>query len=276
MRLLKIAVVTIVLTLVALYGLVLVGMFVVQDGMMFPAPDQSREELDAFAEQNGLVPFEVTTADGVRLYGMHRPAGGRQALIFHHGNGGSIFAITAFAEYLPDVDIVAFSYRGYPGSDPVQPDEDGLITDARAVFGHVTDTLGIPPDRIVVQGQSLGGGVVHGLLEHVTPRAVVLDSTFTSAVDVASDQFPYLPVRWLFRHEFPSARRAPNVRVPVQIFHGTADKLIGFHHAETLHELLPDSRLHPVPERGHEHWLLAQPGVLPVYQAFVREQLGLP
>ncbi|MCB9670583.1 MAG: alpha/beta fold hydrolase [Alphaproteobacteria bacterium] len=260
---------------IAVGYLSIVGLvYVLQDRLLFPAFPIPREELDAWATAWELEQVEVTGADGTRILVMHRPAGGERAVIFHHGNGGGIQSIAAIASYLPGVDVYSFSYRSYPGSDPVPPSEAGLIADARAVWDHVTQVDHIPPERIVLHGQSLGGGVVHGLLMEVTPKAVVFDSTFTSAVDVARRQYAWLPVDLLMRNRFPSAERAPRVKAPVLLLHGTDDHFIPFAHAERLAALLPDARLMAVPGRGHDDWLLDQPEVQAAYRAFVSSQIG--
>lgn len=269
LRLLKVA----VLLAGLLYLAVVALAYTFQDALMFPAQPLAPGEIEGFAAANGLQVFDVQTADGVRIRGLHRPAGGRRALIFHHGNAGGLLATAWLGDALPGVDVFTFSYRGYPGSEEAPKTEVGLIQDARAVWDHVTGEVGIPPERVVLQGQSLGGGVVHGLLMEVRPAAVVLDSTFTSAVDVAREAYPFLPVDLLFRHRFPSAERAPGVQVPVLVLHGTDDDLVPFAHAERLVELLPDARLHPVPGWGHGHWLLDDRDARATYQRFVEDHL---
>lgn len=262
------------LVAVGVYALVVFWVYLLQDVLMFPAQPIARDVLEAHAREADLRTFEVTTTDGVRIFGYHRRARGQKAVIFHHGNGGGVMAASWLASVLPGVDVIAFSYRGYPGSQDAPKSEAGLLADARAVWDHVTGDLGIPPENIVLHGQSLGGGVVHLLLDEVTPAAVVLDSTFTSAVDVAREHYGFLPVDLLFRHRFDSQTRAPHVDVPVLLLHGTSDRLIPFAHAKRLAELIPDSTLVPVPDRGHEHWLLDETVAREAYQRFVNGVLG--
>ena len=45
------------------------------------------------------------------------------------------------------------------GITPGSPSETGLKQDAEAVWRYVTEERGVAPDRIVVYGESLGGGV---------------------------------------------------------------------------------------------------------------------
>ena len=87
----------------------------------------------------------------------HDPEPGRAAILYFHGNGGSL-ADRRDRARLPTQDgrgLLIVSYRGYSGSTGT-PSEAGLRLDARAA----RDWLGsYAPDRIVLYGESLGTGV---------------------------------------------------------------------------------------------------------------------
>ncbi len=63
--------------------------------------------------------------------------------------------------------ILTFDYRGY-GLSSGHPSEQGLITDALAVADWALHTAGIPPERIVVFGQSLGSAVAIALVHELS------------------------------------------------------------------------------------------------------------
>ncbi len=63
--------------------------------------------------------------------------------------------------------VLAFEYRGY-GLSSGHPSEQGLITDALAVADWALHTTGIPPDRIVVFGQSLGSAVAIAIVHELS------------------------------------------------------------------------------------------------------------
>ena len=248
------------------------GLYVFQDAILFPAPSTPRQAYDAQADRSGIETFTLTTDDGLTLYGWHARGRGQRALIFFHGNGGGVDAVPWFREQLgPDVDVFAVHYRGYPGSEG-HPSEAGLALDARALWEHVTGTVGIPAERIVVHGQSLGGGVALMLLQDVQPAALVLDSTFLGVDRIAADRFWMAPT-FLLANPFRSFERAPNVRVPALVIHGDADTLIPVAHGRGLAELLPDATYLEVEGGGHHQFLPAQPQVNPRWRAFVEHAL---
>lgn len=272
MRWLRLVAVGAVLLGFGLWALYAGALYLIQDAILFPAPTTPREAYDAEAERLGIETFTLTADDGVSLYGWHARGRGEKALLFFHGNGGGVDAVVWFRDQLgPDVDVLSVHYRGYPGSQG-HPSEEGLARDAAALWAYVTGTLQIPPEHIVVHGQSLGGGVALQLLQDVEPAALVLDSTFLGVDRIASDRFLLAPT-FLLKNPFRSALRAPNVRVPTLLVHGDADTLIPVSHGRGLAELLPNATYLEVPGGGHHQFLPAEPAVNSRWRTFVEQAL---
>lgn len=231
----------------------------VERRMLFPAPVLPDGWLDAEAAAQGARVLAPVAEDGTRLYGWHLPAETpRGAVVWFEGNGGSVgmradaFRRLAAAGW----DVVQVNYRGYPGSEG-EPSEDGLRMDARAAWSFARGRT----DNVWIYGKSLGGGVAIGLAaERVEagdpPLALVVESTFASAVQVGAEALPWVPVRWLMRNRFDSVARAPRVTVPTLVLHGEQDTLIGPWHADALERALPDARGERFPGAGHNDALL--------------------
>ena len=86
----------------------------------------------------------------------------------------------------------------------------------------------MPPERLLIYGGSLGGGVAVDLASRRPYRALILVKTFTSVPDTAQCHYPWLPCRWLVRNRFDSLAKIGRAHGPVFIAHGTADRLIPF------------------------------------------------
>lgn len=90
-----------------------------------------------------------------------------------------------------NVAVLMMDYRGFGGSDRKAPSEQGLFTDARAMFAYLTEGeemggLGWRPDQVVIHGYSLGTGVAANLAQEKKHCAgVVLQCPFTSAAAMA-------------------------------------------------------------------------------------------
>jgi pimeloyl-ACP methyl ester carboxylesterase len=90
------------------------------------------------------------------------------------------------------------------------------------------------------------------LAAEIPVRALVLDSSFSSALDVARGAYPWLPVSFLMLDRYLAVDAAPRVRVPVQQFHCDDDPVTPTLLAERLHAALPAARpIHRVSGRCH-------------------------
>jgi fermentation-respiration switch protein FrsA (DUF1100 family) len=175
-----------------------------------------------------------TTADGVRVHGWWcvPPPGdaptATMALLWFHGNAGNLSHradMLARLLTLP-VRVLIVDYRGY-GRSEGRPDEAGLHADARAAWGELTGPLGVPAEQVVILGKSLGGAVAVALAAEVRPAGLIVQSTFTSARDIAARVFPFVPAA-LIRTRLDSAARIGSVTCPKLFVHGTADEVVPY------------------------------------------------
>jgi pimeloyl-ACP methyl ester carboxylesterase len=93
---------------------------------------------------------------------------------------------------------------------------------------------GVPPNRIILLGHSLGSGPAVLLATRHKVAALVLFGAFTSIPDAAADRYPYLPVRLAASVQFNSLARIGEVHMPVVIAHSRGDTLIPYSHALKL------------------------------------------
>ena len=88
-----------------------------------------------------------------------------------------------------------------------------------------------------------------GLTER--PRGLVLESTFLSGVQVASEVYWWLPVGLLMRNRFDTAALAGEIGCPTVVVHGEVDGIIGAHHGRELAPRIPGARYIEVTGKGH-------------------------
>jgi hypothetical protein len=178
----------------------------------------------------GARDVELTTSDGLALGAWFVPPTGPDlgfTVLVANGNGGdrSYRAGLAAALRAEGLSVLVFDYRGY-GGNPGDPSADGLALDVRAARDHLVRELGVPQDRLVYFGESLGGGVVSELAVEHPPAALVLRSPFTELTDTAAELYPFLPVRMLLRDRFPVAENVRHVDVPTAVVYGSADTIV--------------------------------------------------
>jgi fermentation-respiration switch protein FrsA (DUF1100 family) len=188
----------------------------------------------------------LKTADGETVAGWFVPAGREKngTVLFCHGNAGDIGdrlgSIITF--HAMDLNVMIFDYQGY-GRSSGKPTEKGTYHDVRAAWDYLTKEKGFSAESIIVFGRSLGGAVAIDVAEEVNPGMLVVESTFTSAPDMASRMFPFLPSRLVCRFKYDSIDKISNVKCPILIAHSSDDDMIPYAHGKRLFEAANDPRL---------------------------------
>ena len=203
------------------------------DGMIFLPPPPS------YGDEPEL--RRIPTPDGVPLAALYLPhPDARFTLVYCHGNAEDLGTLAPHLHDLRDrlgVAVLAWDYRGY-GLSGGRPTEPATLRDAHTVMAYVTGTLGVPPDRIILYGWSLGGGPAVEIASTQRVRGLILQSAFTSAFRVMTR------VRLLPFDKFVVLEKLPRVTYPTLVIHGTADRTIPFSHALRNFAALPGPKYH--------------------------------
>jgi uncharacterized protein len=186
----------------------------------------------------GARDVRLHTADGLDLGAWYVPATGTDlgvTVLVAHGNAGdrAMRAPLARALAARGMSVLLLDYRGY-GDNPGDPTEAGLALDARAARAYLVDDLGVPPERLVYFGESLGAAVVTELATEHPPGGLLLRSPFTELADVAAEHYPFLPVRLLLKDRFPLAAQIGRVHVPTVVVYGSADTVVPSEQSRTV------------------------------------------
>jgi fermentation-respiration switch protein FrsA (DUF1100 family) len=190
-----------------------------------PLPARAGETSDAHVED-----LAVVSEDGTLLHArLARAKGATRAVLFCHGTGGNVGRYTPFALALAErmrAHVLVFDYRGY-GRSRGTPTEEGIAADARAALEALDRATGVPLDRTVVLGHSLGGAVAISLAARRSGLAgLIVVSSFTSLEDMTRHLTGigalsnFVPDRWA------SITAIESVACPKLFLHGTRDPLV--------------------------------------------------
>ena len=192
------------------------------------------------------LPYEearIPTDDGESLGAWFIPGPGGQrpgsglTLLFFHGNAGNIShrldSVAVFHQL--GLDVLIVDYRGY-GQSTGKPSVDGTLLDADAAWEWLRLHKGLAPDRLVIFGRSLGGGPASYLAARIEPRALILESTFTSLHDVARGMFPEFLVNLLLRRDYDVRGCLSGLRLPLLVAHSPDDETIPYGLGRELYE----------------------------------------
>lgn len=240
------------LAAVVYLGLVLFAMFFEEKLIFFPAryPEGEWRPRSLLIED-----IHFVAVDGVKLHGWYCPVESPRAVVLmSHGNAGNIThraeTIGLWQRYL-NVSFCIYDYRGY-GRSEGSPNELGVYADERAAYQWLTDEKRVAPSDIVLYGESIGAAVALELAMNVPIGALILESPFTSAVEMGERTMPWIPVRRLMRNRFESIDKIANYHGPLLVTHGTRDSIVPFEMGERLFKVANEpKRFYAV--RGADH-----------------------
>jgi len=221
----------------------------------------------------GVTEKQIKTADGETLAAWFvPPRDDNPIFLYLHGNGGNLASRTRrFALMTAQGEgLLAIDWRGY-GSSTGSPSEAGLMRDAQAAYRSALESVGTPK-RIVIVGESLGSGPAVALAATLESAGLILDSPYSSILDVASEQYWMFPVRLLLKDQYRSDLRIGKIKAPLIVMHGDQDRIVPIKFGERLFALAPQPKeFIRVPGRGH--LVLALDDVWPRVLAWID---GLP
>lgn len=200
---------------------------------------------------------------------------GKPIFLYMHGNSGSRAAAHRVELYkvLRDLDyhVVTFDYRSYGDSSPIEPSEDGLVTDGISMFRWVEKHANGNP--IFVWGHSLGTGVSSHALsilssEGTESHGLMLEAPFNNIRDELrahpmAQLFKILPwfdwcfVRPVYENglRFDSDENVSKILAPVAILHAEDDRIVPFQLGEKLYRTMQQRRSND--SLGVEFWRFA-------------------
>ncbi len=206
-----------------LYALLAVGAHFLSLSMIFPRPPVKYTL--------GPDYIQLTAPDGVKIAARHwaNPSA-KHTLLYLHGNYEELGGL---GEYIPQYvaagySVLAFDYRGYGHSEGT-PTEANVYADTRLAYDYLRTKLGVPADRIILFGYSLGGGPAVELARHQSVAGIVLQGALVSTYRMKTI-IPLLP-----GDKFASLGKIPHIHCPVMVIHGRADGTVPFWHGEKLY-----------------------------------------
>ena len=268
--------------LAVLFGLVAIGalsyvtlgtvlFFTQERSIFFPGPND-RERRERYEASRVEIPTPGATVEG---WWVENPdATNELVVLYFGGNAEDVLYSAETASRFNARRMLVTNYRGY-GASSGKPGQGPLYQDGLAIYDYVL-SRGVRTDQIVVVGRSLGSGVASMLAGARQIRAAILVTPFDSLAEVAARHYPYLPVRLLLKHPFPSDEWARKARAPALVLAAAGDRIIPPSHARRLSEAWAgEAHLHVLVGSGHNDIEL-HPDYYRLINAFLAKLNGMP
>jgi len=203
-------------------------------GVFFPS-----REMAVSPSAIGLLWEDVyfKTRDNVTINGwFFRNPQAPSTVIFAHGNAGNmsdrLFKIKFFHDL--GLNIFIFDYRGY-GKSQGKPSEAGIYLDAQAAYDYLQSRGDVNMKDIILYGASIGGVAVIDLATHRKAALLVVESSITSAQDMAQILYPFVPSFFLSL-KFDSINKVRSLGVSKLFIHSPDDEVVPYWIGQKLYE----------------------------------------
>jgi hypothetical protein len=218
-------------SLIFIYAFFCLYVFFVSDRMIFlPQPS-------SYQDTNEIL--KVTTPDRIQLSAVYLPnPASTYTILYTHGNAEDLGDIQPVLQQLRDIgfSVFAYDYRGY-GTSQGSPSERNAYRDIDTVYNYLTQHLGVPTQRIIAYGRSVGAGSAVDLAARKPLAGLIMESAFTTAFRVV------VPIPILPFDKFRNLDKLKKVKCPVLVMHGRADEVIPFSHGQKLFAAAPEPKL---------------------------------
>ena len=193
-----------------------------------------------------------------------------KTILFFHGNAGELGARVYKLNKFHDLDLnfLIISWRGFSGNKG-KPTEQGLYKDAKNAVVWLEDK-GIKKKDIILYGESLGTGVAVELATKDQYSGIILESPYTSMIDMGKRFYPFLPIRILQKDKYSSLKKLKKVKSPILVLHGKSDKLVPFYMGKKIYDAANEPKYYYFPEFDN-HMMTYDENMLKTLSNFLNE-----
>ena len=261
---------TSILALVFFYILLLIIVFFFQGNLLYHPTTNNYLKDQAAREPAGIEKVKIVTKDEINLIGWfyNQDLEKFKTILFFHGNAGSLENRTYKLNHFKNLNLnfLIIAWRGFNGNKG-KPNEMGLYEDAKSAIKWL-NAKGIKEKNIILYGESLGTGVAVEVAQNKNYAGVILESPFTSMVNMGKKYYPFFPVSFLLKDKFESYKKINNIFVPVLIMHGKVDKIVPYDMGKKMYELANEPKFFHSQEYG-DHMIEYDDKLLTALKKFI-------
>ncbi|MGD1840693.1 MAG: alpha/beta hydrolase [Thermonemataceae bacterium] len=235
--------------LVAIYGLILLVLFVWQEKLLFFPTKLPASYTFQFEEDFEEISIQVEKEIHLNAL-LFKAIQSKGVILFLHGNAGAIntwgFGAPLYLQH--QYDVLYVDYRGYGKSEGNIQSEQQLISDIQKVYDRLKERYS--ENTIIVSGTSIGTGIATQIAAANHPKLLLLNAPYYSLKKLIQEKTKVLP-SFIIRYSLATHQYINKVECPIYLFHGQSDQLIPVHHAKELKQKAEQINLIVLEGTGH-------------------------
>ena len=101
---------------------------------------------------------------------------------------------------------------------------------------------------IILYGESLGTGIAVELATKDQYSGIILESPYTSMIDMGKRFYPFLPISILQKDKYSSLKKLNMIKSPILVLHGKADTLVPFYMGKKIYDAANEPKYYYFPD----------------------------
>ena len=240
------------LIIIIVVAAVSIFLYFFQERFLFH-PEKLPKDFKFQYENQQVDEYNLELQDGAVINGLHFKVDKPRGLVYYlKGNSKSIKGWGKFAVdfTLHNYDVIMIDYRGF-GKSTGKFSQESMKHDALYVYDKLKEK--VKEEHIIVYGRSLGTGLATKVASMNNPRTLILACPYFSMSKNVKRYLPLIPLGLVMRYQMPTYKWIKYVDCPINIIHGTNDKVIRFKSSLRLSKLKPNTtKLYPIIDGGHK------------------------
>ena len=266
------SVLNIILVILLLYLVVTIAVYLFQRKLLYHPSVSTNfsQETTGLGLEHKFEKIKIEVNKDIDLNGwLHIKDIKKKTILFLHGNAGNLDNRIYKLNFLGNLDInfLIISWRGYSLSDG-KPTEHGLYEDAKTSVNFLLNK-GILENNIILYGESLGTAVAVEIGQNKNFAGIILESPFTSMVAMGKSVYPIFPVKLLLKDKYESDKKIKNIKSPILIMHGEADRIVPFSMGKKMYELANEPKYSYFPKYD-DHMMEYNENLLNTLKEFIK------
>ena len=129
---------------------------------------------------------------------------------------------------------------------------------------------GISKKDIILYGESLGTGIAVELATKHQYSGIILESPYTSMIDMGKRFYPFLPIRILQKDKYNSLKKLHIIKSPILVLHGKSDTLVPFSMGKKIYDSANEPKYYYFPDFDN-HMMTYDQNMMKILSNFVNE-----